>query len=62
MREVIMTGIPMFDAVFNFVNFIRVLAGIGIVVFVALLLIGVTGFFAPPYSRWGLFVGRYVID
>jgi hypothetical protein len=56
----VMTGIPIVDAVINFFNFIRVIAGVGIVVFMALLVIGVSGFFAPTYSQWRLFVGDYI--
>ena len=53
-----MTGIPLFDAVFNFMNFLRMLAGIGItscIIFFASVVIGVMA----PNSSWGNFVDRY---
>ena len=55
-----MTGIPIVDAGLNFFNFIRMLALIGIVGFGGLLLIAASGYFAQPYSRWGLFVREYI--
>jgi hypothetical protein len=55
-----MTGISIINAVTNFLRFIRVIAGIGIFVFAALLLVGLSKFFSLTYSRWGLFVGRYI--
>jgi hypothetical protein len=36
------------------------LVNFGIVVFLGILLVALSGFFAPPYSRWGLFVNRYI--
>jgi hypothetical protein len=58
-----MTGIPLFDAVFDFFNFVRMLvrmlAGIGIaacVMFFASVVIGVIA----PNTSWGLFVERHI--
>jgi hypothetical protein len=54
-----MTGIPLFDAVFDFINFVRMLAGIGIaacVIFFASVVIGVIA----PNTSWGLFVVRHI--
>jgi hypothetical protein len=54
-----MTGVPVFDAVIDFINFVRMIAGIGIVICGAIIVIGIIGSFAAPYSGWGLFVRRY---
>jgi hypothetical protein len=54
-----MTGIPLFDAVFDFINFVKMIAGIGIggcIVFFASVIIGLIA----PNTWWGSFVDQYI--
>jgi hypothetical protein len=55
----VMTGIPLFDAVFDFINLGKMLAGMvfgACVVFFASVVIGLLA----PNTSWGLFVDRYI--
>jgi hypothetical protein len=54
-----MTGIPVFDAVFDFIKFVRMLAGIGIAASVVFFASVVLGLIAPN-TWWGLLVERHI--
>ena len=54
-----MTGIPLFDAFYDLINFLRTVALLGLVGLGILLVIGATGSL-QPYTSWGLFVERYM--